>query len=144
LRRHRAADQPEPDESTVVRDPRAQDAGTAVGVFAVPGHRVIVARRPQATASTASVHRPWLARGARRLSLAISKVSGETGGVLTMNEPQVWTLIGAFVAGQAALIALVLRIVSVEIGSLRNEMNVRFDHLDRDVQALTRHVFGDR
>jgi hypothetical protein len=61
-----------------------------------------------------------------------------------MNEPQVWTLIGAFIAGQAALIALVLRIVSVEIGSLRNEMNVRFDHLDRDVQALTRHLFGER
>lgn len=61
-----------------------------------------------------------------------------------MNEPQVWTLIGAFIAGQAALIALVLRIVSVEISSLRTEMNVRFDHLDRDVQALTRHVFGER
>ena len=61
-----------------------------------------------------------------------------------MNEPQVWTLIGAFIAGQAALITLVLRIVSVEIGSLRTEMNVRFDHLDRDVQALTRHVFGER
>ena len=61
-----------------------------------------------------------------------------------MNEPQVWTLIGAFIAGQAALIALVLRIVSVEISSLRTEMNVRFDHLDRDVQVLTRHVFGER
>lgn len=68
-----------------------------------------------------------------------------------MNEPQVWTLIGAFIAAQAAMIALVLRVVATEIGSfrteigsLRNEMNVRFDHLDRDVQALTRHVFGDR
>ena len=83
--------------------------------------------------------------------LAISKVSGETGGVLTTSEPQVWTLIGVFAAGQAALIGLVLRIVSVEISAVRNEfasfrseMNVRFDHLDRDVQALTRHVFGDR
>jgi hypothetical protein len=87
--------------------------------------------------------------------LALSTLAGETGEVLTMNEPQVWTLIGAFVAGQTALIVLVLRIVSVEIGSVRNEirseigsirheMNVRFDHLDRDVQALTRHVFGER
>jgi len=61
-----------------------------------------------------------------------------------MNEPQVWTLIGAFIAGQVALIALVLRVVATEIGSVRNEMTVRFDHLDRDVQALTRHVFGER
>jgi hypothetical protein len=68
-----------------------------------------------------------------------------------MNEPQVWTLIGAFVAGQAALIALVLRVVATEIGSVRNEigsvrneMTVRFDHLDRDVQALTRHMLGER
>ena len=72
-----------------------------------------------------------------------------------MNEPQVWTLIGAFIGGQAALIALVLRVVSTEISGvrrelsgeiagLRTEMNVRFEHLDRDIQALTKHVFGDR
>ena len=68
-----------------------------------------------------------------------------------MNEPQVWTLIGVFAASMVALIGLVLRVVSAELGgfrreldALRGEMNVRFDHLDRDVQALTRHVFGDR
>jgi len=72
---------------------------------------------------------------------------GETGGVLTMTEPQVWTLIGVFAASLSAVIGLtvglVLRVVTAEINSLRNEMGVRFDHLDRDVQALTRHVSGD-
>lgn len=65
-----------------------------------------------------------------------------------MNEPQVWTLIGVFAAGLFSVIGLtiglIMRVISTEIGSLRNEMNVRFDHLDRDVQALTRHVFGER
>jgi hypothetical protein len=76
-------------------------------------------------------------------AVGIIGTNSDNGGVLTMNEPQVWTLIGAFIAGPATLVALVLRVVSTEINSLRNEMSVRFDHLDRDVQALTRHVFGD-
>jgi len=76
------------------------------------------------------------------------RTNSDNGGMLTMTEPQVWTLIGVFAASLSAVIGLtvglVLRVVTTEINSLRNEMNVRFDHLDRNVQALTRHVFGDR
>ena len=64
-----------------------------------------------------------------------------------MNEPQVWTLIGVFAAGMSAVIGLtvglVLRVVTTEINALRNEMNIRFDHLDRDVQALVQRVFPE-
>jgi hypothetical protein len=64
-----------------------------------------------------------------------------------MTEPQVWTLIGVFAASLSAVIGLtvglVLRVVTAEINSLRNDMSVRFDHLDGGVQGLTRHVFGD-
>lgn len=76
-----------------------------------------------------------------------------------MNEPQVWTLIGVFAAALFAMIGLtvnlIMRVMTAELGSLRSEfrseiasvrseMNIRFDHLDRDVQALTQHVFGER
>lgn len=88
-----------------------------------------------------------------------------------MNDAQTWTVIGGFLAILAAMAGLVLRIVTTEIRGLRGEVNGkidglrgevngkfdglrgeinarfnavdrRFDHLDRDVQALTRRVFG--
>jgi hypothetical protein len=70
-----------------------------------------------------------------------------------MTEPQVWTLIGVFAAAVFGMITVVstlfVRVIRSEIGGLRGEMNARFeavdrrfDHLDRDVQALTKHVFG--
>lgn len=58
-----------------------------------------------------------------------------------MNEPQVWTLIGVFAAimmGGLTLVATTLsRVIRVEVSSL----HARFDHLDRDVQALADHVW---
>jgi hypothetical protein len=81
-----------------------------------------------------------------------------------MTEPQSWTLILGVLTTVAALLSLmtmwVSRTIRTEVGSLRSEMrseigsvrtemrtefrriDERFDHLDRDVQALTRHVFG--
>ena len=81
-----------------------------------------------------------------------------------MNEPQVWTVIGvlaaALLGGLTVITQLILRTlqaeigtVRVEIGSLRTEMRAeigalrgiteaKFEGLDRDVQALTHHVFG--
>jgi hypothetical protein len=79
-----------------------------------------------------------------------------------MTEPQVWTLIGVFAAAIFGVITLMstlfVRIIRVEIGSVRSEMGsvraeigslrseltVRFDYLDRDVQALSKRVFGDQ
>jgi hypothetical protein len=77
-------------------------------------------------------------------TLEFSGVSGETGEVMALSDAQVWTVIGLFAAGMSALIAMTLRVVSVEISALRVEMTARLDHMDRDIQALMKHVFGER
>ena len=84
-----------------------------------------------------------------------------------MNEPQIWTLIAVFAAGMFGTITLVSTLfarmmqngfdsVRTEIGSVRTEMasefgsvrtevravHGRIDHLDRDVNAIYRHLFG--
>ena len=81
-----------------------------------------------------------------------------------MNDPQTWTLIAGFFALMVTMIAMTLRVVRAEIGSMRsdlsagmgsvrsdlsaeirglrsdmegrfNTVDARLDHLDRDVQA---------
>ena len=75
--------------------------------------------------------------------------------MLTLNEPQVWTVIGVFATALFGLLGFVTtsisRTIRTEIGSLRNEMHVRFDslsgridHLDRDVQFLMKRELEDR
>ncbi len=88
-----------------------------------------------------------------------------------MTEPQVWVLIGVFAAAMFGLVGIVttsfnrnlnsvasgLRAeiagVRAEIGGLRETMSAKFDAvdskfsgkfevLDRDIAALSRHVFG--
>ena len=79
--------------------------------------------------------------------------------MLGMTEPQVWTLIGVFAAGMFGTITLIstmfLRMVqngfdsmrtefSSEFASVRTEirsLHGRIDHLDRDVNAIYRHLF---
>ena len=88
-----------------------------------------------------------------------------------MTEPQVWVLIGVFAAAMFGMIGIVTSSfnrtltaaiggvrteiggVRTEIGGLRDVMDARFDAvdakfdakfdvLDRDIQALSRQVFG--
>ena len=88
-----------------------------------------------------------------------------------MTEPQVWTLIGVFAAGMFGTITLISTIflrtmqngfdgvrteMRNEFASVRTEMRSEFanvrteigavhgriDHLDRDVNAIYRHLFG--
>jgi uncharacterized membrane protein YciS (DUF1049 family) len=88
--------------------------------------------------------------------------------VVTMNEPQVWTLIGVFAAAIFAMLGLVSGLfpqvvraeigrVGVQIEALDRKVDVRSDALerrverlerkvddiDRDVQAISRRVFPD-
>jgi hypothetical protein len=85
--------------------------------------------------------------------------------VIALTEPQVWTLIGAFSAAIFGVLGLMstmfLRVLRTEIGGLRGEIktelaglraemnarfetvDVRFDHLGRDVQALARRSFNE-
>ena len=70
-----------------------------------------------------------------------------------MNDPEMWTVIGVFAAAMLGGLTLVVtslsRVIRAEVGGLRAELraelsgvNTRLDHLDRDVQALTRRVWG--
>jgi hypothetical protein len=58
--------------------------------------------------------------------------------VAAVNDPQIWTLIAAFVGLQGVTLALTLRQIGSaeaklqsQIGGLRDEMRVRFDGVDR-------------
>lgn len=94
--------------------------------------------------------------------VGILSLPGENRKVLTLNEPQVWTVIGVFATALFGMLGFVTtsisRTVRAEIGSVRNElgslrgeMNARFDllssridHLDRDVQFLMKRELEDR
>lgn len=96
----------------------------------------------------------------------------DNGRVLTMNEPQVWTLIGVFAASMVGVITLLMTMTNRMFQSLRSElqtemragfgrieavMDARFEkvdarfekvetqieHLDRDVSAIIRRDHGD-
>ena len=53
-----------------------------------------------------------------------------------MNDAQIWTLIGGFLAILAAMTGMVLRIVRVEI----EKVMVRFDSIDKQISTLDRDV----
>ena len=88
-------------------------------------------------------------------------------GVSLVNDPQIWTLLGVFAAimlgGMTLMTTLLMRTmtaaidgvngridgVHARIDGLSAEMNAQFDtvnvkleHLDRDVTALSKKVFG--
>lgn len=69
-----------------------------------------------------------------------------------MNEPQVWTMIIGTLAVFFTLVGLIstwfVRLMTTRFDALEATIDARFEtvdvkltHLDRDVQALTKHVF---
>ena len=89
-----------------------------------------------------------------------------------MTEPQIWVFMGILFAFLTATLTITTRTITVQVSSLRTDMNTRFegvhlemnarfeglqtemaakfetvnvriDTLDRDVQALTNKVFGN-
>jgi hypothetical protein len=89
---------------------------------------------------------------ASRLIASIARPD-DNGQVIDVTEPQVWVLIGVFATAVFGMLTWQTisfnRALKTSIDSLREVMNARFDTvdskieaLDRDVQALTRHVFG--
>ena len=84
----------------------------------------------------------------RQLVVAICRLGAHNRRVLTLTEPQVWTLIGVFAAAIFGVQAIAITSFRREIQSMRNEMltkfdgmDSRFDQLDRDVQFLMRKEF---
>ena len=78
--------------------------------------------------------------------------------MITLTEPQVWTLIGVFSAAIFGVLtfgfAALRSEIRSEMNALRTELstkmeagfdtvNKRIDYLDRDVQYLMRREFGD-
>lgn len=105
----------------------------------------------------------------RRSHSALGRMesSEENESVITVTEPQTWTLIVSSVAMMLGVITIVstlfVRVIRAEIGGVRAEIggaigevraeigglrseigavNTRIDGLDRDVQALVKHTFG--
>jgi hypothetical protein len=73
---------------------------------------------------------------------------------MTVNDPQIWTLIGVFAAimlgGMTLMTTLIMRATTASVDGLRGELSARFDkvdlqfqHLDRDVAALTQKAWGE-
>jgi len=77
----------------------------------------------------------------------------ENGVVTTLTEPQVWVLIGVFTAAFFGMIGIVSTSLTRTMNSRFEAMDARLDakfdiitikleNMDRDIQALSRHVFG--
>lgn len=102
---------------------------------------------------------------AYRRPIRVSSLEGcEDDTVHLMNDAQIWTMIGSFIALMLSMMTVVstlfIRVVRTEIGGLRNEMNAqigglrgemnarfdtvntRIDGLDRDMQAVVKRTFG--
>ena len=59
-----------------------------------------------------------------------------------MTEPQVWVLIGVFAAAFVALIGIVTTNFNRTMDARFEVVNVKLENMDRDIQVLSRHVFG--
>jgi hypothetical protein len=72
----------------------------------------------------------------------------ENGGVV-VTEAQTWTMIGVFSAGFLGMLTIVstlfVHVVRSEVRRLDmrfDQFGQRLDDVDRDIQALMRHIFG--
>ena len=74
--------------------------------------------------------------------------------MITLTEPQIWTLIGVFSAAVFGTLTFGFSALRNEMKAMRAELltkmeagfesvNKRIDYLDRDVQYLMRREFGD-
>lgn len=66
-----------------------------------------------------------------------------------MTEPQVWVLIGVFAAAFFGMIGIVTtnfnRTMDARFDAMNSKfeiINVKLENMGRDIQALSRHVFG--
>lgn len=73
--------------------------------------------------------------------------------MIDVTEPQVWVLIGVFAAAFFGLIGIVTtnfnRTMDARFDAVRTDINAKFDitnmkleNMDRDIQAISRQVFG--
>lgn len=61
-----------------------------------------------------------------------------------MTEPQVWALIGIFASAVFGMITLMSTMFIRVVNAGFERVDVKLEHLDRDVQAIARQVFPER
>lgn len=59
-----------------------------------------------------------------------------------MTEPQVWVLIGVFATTVFGMITIVMTTFHRTLTLSVEKLEIKIDALDRDIQALSHHVFG--
>ena len=90
--------------------------------------------------------------GNGQVTLALRRAGVENRRVLTLTEPQVWTLIGVFGASIFGIQGIAISSfrremqsirneLKSEMSSMRNELITRMEQIDRDVQFLMRKEF---
>ena len=62
--------------------------------------------------------------------------------MIELTEPQVWVLIGVFAAAFFTLIGIVTTNFNRTMDARFEVINVKLENMDRDIQALSRRVFG--
>lgn len=84
------------------------------------------------------------------LVVAYSLHSGKNRKVQTLNEPQVWTVIGVFATALFGMLGFMMtgfiRIMKAEFAVVNTRISgleSRIELLDRDVQFLMKREFGD-
>lgn len=72
-------------------------------------------------------------------------------GMVELNEPQVWTLIGVFATALGGVLTFMstmfMRTLDARFLAVQAQfetVHVKLDHLDRDVQAIASRVFPER
>lgn len=68
---------------------------------------------------------------------------------MTLNDAQIWTVIGVFAAAMASVISLVIMTINAKLGRFEVKfgaqlaaINSRLDVMDKDIHALMKHTFG--
>ena len=65
-------------------------------------------------------------------------------GMVELNEPQVWTLIGVFATALGGVLTFMSTMFMRTLDAKFETVHVKLDHLDRDVQAIVSRVFPER
>lgn len=77
----------------------------------------------------------------------VATVSGNNGGMITVTEPQIWTMIGLMAAvffGTMTLVSTMLtRVMRSEFGGLRGEMNAQIGGLRGEMNAQIGGLRGE-
>ena len=70
------------------------------------------------------------------MTLALSVQTGNTGGVIELNEPQVWTLIGVFSTVLFAVFATTSGYVVRSMNAGFDRVDAQFDRVDAKIDGL--------